>query len=99
MENIDQVRSKCSTRPYRSTDNLLRDSIIGTMIKSFALGDVANLKIHIVFLNSIYWAVALRWMPQDLIDDKSTLVQVMACYRKAKLIQIYVAVWLQYDNE
>ena len=27
---------------------------------------------------------ALRWMPRDLTDDKSTLVQVMAWCRKAK---------------
>ena len=26
---------------------------------------------------------ALRWMPRDLTDDKSTLVQVMAWYRQA----------------
>ena len=29
-----------------------------------------------------YW-IALRWMPQDLTDDKSTLVQVIAWCRQA----------------
>ena len=27
--------------------------------------------------------IALRWLPQDLIDDESTLVQVMAWCRQA----------------
>ena len=40
---------------------------------------------------------ALRWMPQDLTDDKSTLVQVMAWYRQATshylLTQFLVALW------
>ena len=31
----------------------------------------------------ISYKIALRWMPQDLTDDKSTLVQVMAWCRQA----------------
>ena len=31
----------------------------------------------------ISYEIALRWMPQDLTDDKSTLVQVMAWCRQA----------------
>ena len=31
----------------------------------------------------ISYEIALGWMPQDLTDDKSTLVQVMAWYRHA----------------
>ena len=31
----------------------------------------------------ISYEIALRWMPQDLADDKSTLVQVMAWCRQA----------------
>ena len=31
----------------------------------------------------ISWKIALRWMPLDLTDDKSTLVQVMAWCRQA----------------
>ena len=30
--------------------------------------------------------IALRWMPQDLTDDKSALVQVMAWCRQAQAI-------------
>ena len=30
-----------------------------------------------------HWRVALRWMPQDLTDDKSTYVQVMGWCRQA----------------
>ena len=33
---------------------------------------------------SISYEIALRWMPQDLTDDKSTLVQVMTWCRRAK---------------
>ena len=32
----------------------------------------------------ISYEIALRWMPLDLADDKSTLVQVMAWCRQAK---------------
>ena len=44
--------------------------------------------------------IALRWLSQDLTDDKSISVQVMAWYLEATnhyhypmLIQIYVAAW------
>ena len=32
---------------------------------------------------SIFRKTALNWMPQNVIDDKSSLVQVMACFRQA----------------
>ena len=32
---------------------------------------------------SISYEIALRWMPLDLTDDKSTIVQVMACCHQA----------------
>ena len=35
---------------------------------------------------SISYKIALRWMPQDLTDDKSTLVQVMAWCHQATAI-------------
>ena len=48
----------------------------------------------------ISYGIALRWMPLDLTDDKSTLVQVMAWCRQATSHylsqwwpQIYVAKW------
>ena len=45
----------------------------------------------------IFYEIALRWMPLDLTDDKSTLVQVMAWCRQAlpepMFTQLYVAKW------
>ena len=70
------------------------------------LGDLdAILKTEFSIL--FYWLVSsdendFRWMPRDLTDDKSTLVQVMAWCRQATshylkpepmLTQIYVAIW------
>ena len=37
----------------------------------------------------ISYEIALRWMPQDLTDDKSTLVQVMAWCRQATSSQCW----------
>ena len=48
--------------------------------------DSKNVIFNLVFLFGIFRSShdnALRWMPQDLTDDKSTLVQVMACCRQA----------------
>ena len=43
---------------------------------------IFNLPLLIGIFKSFYDNV-LRWMPQDLTDDKATLVQVMAWYRQA----------------
>ena len=45
---------------------------------------IINLKLRIRFM-SISGEIAFRWMPQNIIDDKSTLVQVMACHHMASL--------------
>ena len=37
----------------------------------------------------ISYEIALRWTPQDLSDDKSTLVQVMACCPTAPMLSQY----------
>ena len=36
-----------------------------------------------IYILNVSCEIALRWMPQDLTDDKSTLVQVMAWYSQA----------------
>ena len=42
--------------------------------------------------------IALRWMPQNTFNDKSTLVQIMTSDNKPlselMLPQIYVATWI-----
>ena len=43
---------------------------------------IFNLALLIGIFKSFYDNV-LRWMPQDLTDDKSKLIQVMAWYRQA----------------
>ena len=48
--------------------------------------DSKNAIFNLVLLTGIFrssYDNALRWMPQDLTDDKSTLVQVMAWCRQA----------------
>ena len=56
-------------------------------------------KLTLVNGGIISYEIGLRWMLQDLCDDKSTLVQVMACRSGNKplpepvLTQIYVAIW------
>ena len=59
----------------------------GNQLTHWPLGDlvaIPKMEFSILF----YWLLsshddALRWMPQDLTDDKSTLVQVMAWCRQA----------------
>ena len=48
--------------------------------------DSKNVSFNLVLLIGVFRSShhnALRWMPQDLIDDKSALVQVMAWCRQA----------------
>ena len=59
-------------------------------INSLALGrssgDFENVIFNLALLIDIFkssYANVLRWMPQNLTDDKSTLVQVMAWCRQA----------------
>ena len=64
-------------------------SIIKCYVNSLAPGrsecDLKNVIFNLVLLIGIFSSHdnALRWMPQDLTDDKSTLVQVMAWCRQA----------------
>ena len=76
----------------------MRNRILGAMIvdqkhiniNSLAIGrfdcDSKNVIFNLVLLIGIFRSShdnALLWMPQDLTDDKSTLVQVMAWCRQA----------------
>ena len=65
-------------------------SFWGQNINSLAPGrsecDSKNVIFNLVLLIGIFWCShdnALRWMPQDLTDDQSTLVQVMAWCHQA----------------
>ena len=40
----------------------------------------------------IFYEIALRWLLLDLINDKSTLLKVMAWYRQAMMTQLHVAI-------
>ena len=42
----------------------------------------------------IFYEIALRWMPLDLIDNKSTLVEVMVWFRQAQTIT-----WANVDSD
>ena len=60
------------------------------MINSLAPGrfefDIRKIIFKLTLVNGgwgISYEIALSWMPQDLTDDKSTLVQVMAWCRQA----------------
>ena len=48
---------------------------------------IFNLALLIGILKSSYDGV-LRWMPQNLTDDNSTLVQVMAWFRQATSVDL-----------
>ena len=43
--------------------------------------------LHIKMIISISRETAQRWIPQDLADDKLTLVRVMTCWRRQQIIQ------------
>ena len=46
--------------------------------------EISNFKLLLMIVGwDIFCKIALKWMPLDLIDDKSTLVQVMAWCRRA----------------
>ena len=69
---------------------VLMQSSVTHCVNSLAPGrsecDSKNVIFILVLLNGIFRSShdnALRWMPQDLTDDKSTLVQVMAWCRQA----------------
>ena len=60
-------------------------SLTVILLTHWLLGDL-NLILEVILVNSgwgIFYEIALRWMPLDLTDDKSTLVQVMAWCRQA----------------
>ena len=55
------------------------------ILTHWPLGDFKNVIFNLALLIGIFKSCdnILRWMPQDLTDDKSTLVQVMAWCRQA----------------
>ena len=59
---------------------------LGKLLLKWAITSHQNVWNVITLVNggwSISYKIALRWMPQDLTDDKSTLVQVLAWWRQA----------------
>ena len=69
------VVSTCSRKPHFTTAQCINDQLI----------DPREMWQFIVQNNSLdtHWWIILRWMPQNLTNEKSTLVQVMAWCRKA----------------
>ena len=47
---------------------------------------------------SISYEIALRWMPLELTDDKSTLVQAMACCRQGVMTRNSIDYWMFHNN-
>ena len=57
-----------------------------SVLTHWPLGDLKNVIFNLALLIGIFkssYDDVLRWMPQDLSDDKSTLVQVMAWCHQA----------------
>ena len=63
-----------------------RDQWVNSLALERSERDSKNVIFNLVLLIDIFRSshdIALEWMPQDLTDDKSTLVQVMAWCRQA----------------
>ena len=77
----------CSRKPYGDIVTLLPDGInIKSLDPGISEWDSKNGIYNLVLLIGIFISPhdnALWWMPQDLTDDKSTLVQGMAWCRQA----------------
>ena len=86
--NIVLSSSKC--QPFHSYLNVLRCSFNTYFVNSLPPGrfqfNFRKAIFRLILVNGgwdISFQIALRWMPLDLTDDKSTLVHVMAWCRQA----------------
>ena len=84
------VPNRQQTIIWTSVDPVCQSIYVLPSLNSLAPGRFQfNLRKVILKLTSVNggWGVsyeiALRWIPQDLTNDKSTLVQAMACCRQA----------------
>ena len=77
--------SQCWHR-YMSPYGITRPQWVNSLWPGISECDSQNVVFSLVLLIGIFRSTldnALRWLPQDLTDDKSTLVQVMAWCRQA----------------
>ena len=75
-----------SSNSCHITPGMLSDYPINSLAPGRSECDSKNVTFNLVLLIGIFRSShdnALRWMPQDLTDDKSALVQVMAWCRQA----------------
>ena len=84
------LKSRTTYSVYCQCNEIGNDALFVFLLNSLAPGrsecDSKNGIFNLVLLIGIFRSShenALRWMPQDFTDDKSTLVQVMAWCRQA----------------
>ena len=77
ISRIDILRSSCEIISFKfiSRIDILRISCEIIIFKCISRIDILR----------IFRVIALRWMPQNTMDEKSTLVQIMAWCRQAPI--------------
>ena len=84
--NTLQILQSCTKHLICMHHSYLMGLVVNSLAPGRSEGDSKNVIFNLVLLIGIFRSShdnALRWMPQDLTDDKSTLVQVMAWCRQA----------------
>ena len=81
-----QILQSCTKHLICIHHSYLMGLVVNSLAPGRSEGDSKNIIFNFVLLIGIFRSShdnALRWMPQDLTDDKSTLAQVMAWCRQA----------------
>ena len=85
----DTSAFNCWKEPWNYSSKISFKSLSGQWVNSLAPGrfqfNFRQVIFKLILVNGgwgISYEIALRWMPLDLTDDKSTLVQVMAWCRQ-----------------
>ena len=72
--------------PGHDDTELADDSFTGAFLTHWLLGDLREIIFKLILVIDVwglFCEIVFPWTPQDLTDDKSTLVQVMAWCRQA----------------